>query len=161
MSLTAGEWPDPKETAGAFYYYHTEPNKDYEQTILDVKSYATQQNIPYRHILLDSWWYFKGTGGTIRCRRCCRPRCLAASLPSLRHCLVVSQEELLTVVTGDGVKEWLPMPSIFPHGMQVKTHVYLRAAPQRVHGSTCSTTPSGPSLGTTVTGLRTPSMPSR
>jgi hypothetical protein len=45
---------------GAFYYYHTEQGKDYQQTLADVKHYAVQQRIPYRHWLMDSWWYFKG-----------------------------------------------------------------------------------------------------
>ena len=49
---------------GAFYYYGSEPNKTMEQTILDVKAYADEAGIPYRHVLLDSWWYYqaKDTG---------------------------------------------------------------------------------------------------
>ena len=34
--------------AGAYYYYLTEANKTYEQTMLDVKAYADQNKIPYR-----------------------------------------------------------------------------------------------------------------
>eukprot|EP00052_Salpingoeca_macrocollata_P034590 m.12039 g.12039 ORF g.12039 m.12039 type:complete len:746 (-) comp6683_c0_seq1:50-2287(-) len=45
---------------GAYYYYQTEPNKNYEDTLIDVYNYAKAQGIPYRYILLDSWWYFKG-----------------------------------------------------------------------------------------------------
>ena len=40
---------------GAYYYYNTQPGKNYEQTLYDVKDYAVAQNIPYRYILLDSW----------------------------------------------------------------------------------------------------------
>ena len=45
---------------GAFYYYNTEPGKTYETTLLDVNRYALANSIPYRHMLLDSWWYYKG-----------------------------------------------------------------------------------------------------
>ncbi|ETN98481.1 hypothetical protein RFI_39015, partial [Reticulomyxa filosa] len=45
---------------GAFYYYHTEANKTYQQTIIDVHSYAVNVHVPYRYILLDSWWYYQG-----------------------------------------------------------------------------------------------------
>ena len=34
--------------AGAYYYYNTEYNKSYEQTMLDAKAYADQAKIPYR-----------------------------------------------------------------------------------------------------------------
>jgi len=65
---------------GAYYYYLTEENKTYEDTIIDVKKYADKVGIPYRQWLMDSWWYFKGTG--------------------------------------DGVKNWTAMSSIFPHGIE-------------------------------------------
>ena len=64
---------------GAYYYYLTEENKTYEDTMIDVKKYADKVGIPYRQWLMDSWWYFKGTG--------------------------------------DGVKNWTAMPSIFPNGI--------------------------------------------
>ena len=64
---------------GAFYYYETETNRNYEQTLVDVKSYADAEKIPYRHFLMDSWWYYKGTG--------------------------------------NGVKNWTAMTSIFPNGI--------------------------------------------
>ena len=35
--------------SGAYYYYNTETNKTYEQTIRDVHDYATQKNIPYKY----------------------------------------------------------------------------------------------------------------
>ena len=44
---------------GAYYYYNTEPGQSYETTVLNVKKYADAMHIPYRYILLDSWWYFK------------------------------------------------------------------------------------------------------
>ena len=50
---------------GAYYYYNTEPSKNYEQTLYDVKDYAEAQKIPYRYVLLDSWWYFQGHGGGV------------------------------------------------------------------------------------------------
>jgi len=45
---------------GAYYYYQTEANKTYLDTLLDVYDYSRQLGIPYRHALLDSWWYYKG-----------------------------------------------------------------------------------------------------
>lgn len=33
---------------GAYYYYNTEPNKTYEETMLDIKIYADALNIPYK-----------------------------------------------------------------------------------------------------------------
>jgi hypothetical protein len=51
---------------GAFYYYYTEPNKTYEDTMIDVKTYADSVGIPYRHWLADSWWYYKGVGDGVK-----------------------------------------------------------------------------------------------
>ena len=39
--------------SGAYYYYHTEKNKTYEQTILDVKVYADMLKLPYRYVLFS------------------------------------------------------------------------------------------------------------
>lgn len=50
---------------GAFYYYHTEPNKDYQDTLLDVHAYAMQEKIPYKHLQIDSWWYLKGIPSSV------------------------------------------------------------------------------------------------
>jgi len=44
---------------GAYYYYHTEPGMNYEQTLEAVIDYANEVQIPYHGMLLDSWWYFK------------------------------------------------------------------------------------------------------
>ncbi|CAH1786227.1 unnamed protein product [Owenia fusiformis] len=48
-----GYWTDN----GGYYYFNTEGNKTYEDTILDVKQYAVQQKIPYRYLQLDCYWY--------------------------------------------------------------------------------------------------------
>eukprot|EP01052_Picozoa_sp_SAG31_P008574 SAG31_NODE_436_length_15717_cov_5.420412_1_plen_1054_part_00 len=45
---------------GAFYYYHTEAGKTYEDTLLDVHTYSVAARIPYSYVLIDSYWYFKG-----------------------------------------------------------------------------------------------------
>ena len=47
-----GYWTD----RGAFYYYNTEPNKTYEETMLDV--YAKVEE-PYKSWNYDSWFYPK------------------------------------------------------------------------------------------------------
>jgi len=53
-----GYWTDN----GAFYYYATEKNKTYEQTVFDIKEYSKSLNIPYRYVQYDSWFYPKGKG---------------------------------------------------------------------------------------------------
>lgn len=50
-----GYWTDN----GAYYYYHPETNKSYEESLLDVKSYSVGSQIPYRYLQIDSWWYPK------------------------------------------------------------------------------------------------------
>ncbi|ESO88546.1 hypothetical protein LOTGIDRAFT_234457 [Lottia gigantea] len=50
-----GYWTDN----GGYYYYHTEPKKNYEDTILDIKKDIDRTKIPYRYMQLDSWWYYK------------------------------------------------------------------------------------------------------
>ncbi|PVD22557.1 hypothetical protein C0Q70_18373 [Pomacea canaliculata] len=50
-----GYWTDN----GAYYYYNTEPNKTYQDTMLDVRAYSLQSNVPYRYLQYDSWWYYK------------------------------------------------------------------------------------------------------
>ncbi|CAF1685380.1 unnamed protein product, partial [Adineta ricciae] len=42
---------------GAYYYYHTESEMNYEQTVLSIKE---NLSIPIHYIQLDSWWYYKG-----------------------------------------------------------------------------------------------------
>ena len=48
---------------GAYYYYNTEPKKNYQQTMIDVAQYAREQGLPYAYWLADSWWYYKSQGG--------------------------------------------------------------------------------------------------
>ena len=50
---------------GAYYYYNTEPGKDYGETLVDVKKYSDEIGVPYAYVLLDSWWYYKGSNGGI------------------------------------------------------------------------------------------------
>jgi len=61
---------------GAYYYYQTEghapkrgppytPGDTYQKTLIDVKAYADSESIPYKYILLDSWWYYQGVGGGV------------------------------------------------------------------------------------------------
>ncbi len=42
---------------GAYYYFLTENNKTYQQTILDIIEFNKQAKIPFRTIQYDSWWY--------------------------------------------------------------------------------------------------------
>ena len=51
---------------GAFYYYQTGSYANYSAALAAVHDYSVSQGIPYRGVLLDSWWYFKGTGGGVR-----------------------------------------------------------------------------------------------
>lgn len=55
-----GYWTDN----GAYYYYHTEPGLNEEQTLLEVKAEADAIGIPYGHFQIDSWWYLKAEGET-------------------------------------------------------------------------------------------------
>jgi len=59
---------------GAYYYYNVEPLSDgsdgnYEDTLLRVKDYADEESIPYKYVLIDSWWYYEGIhdGVTVWC----------------------------------------------------------------------------------------------
>ena len=44
---------------GAFYYYNTDVYQNYSQVLDAVGEYAASVGIPYRGVLLDSWWYFQ------------------------------------------------------------------------------------------------------
>jgi hypothetical protein len=37
----------------AYYYYNTEKNKTYEETMIDIAAYAANASLPYRWVLLD------------------------------------------------------------------------------------------------------------
>ncbi|KNC53925.1 6 carbohydrate binding protein [Thecamonas trahens ATCC 50062] len=47
---------------GAYYYYHTEPGTNYQETLEGVKQYAEAAGIPYRNIQIDSYFYPKANG---------------------------------------------------------------------------------------------------
>ncbi|CAF5116774.1 unnamed protein product, partial [Rotaria magnacalcarata] len=47
---------------GGYYYYNTEPDMNYEETMVDV---AHKIKLPFHYIQLDSWWYFKGIGNGV------------------------------------------------------------------------------------------------
>jgi hypothetical protein len=51
-----GYWTDN----GAYYYYLTEKNKTYSETMIDVYKYVTSTGLPVKNYQFDSWWYFKG-----------------------------------------------------------------------------------------------------
>ncbi|XP_071115644.1 uncharacterized protein [Haliotis cracherodii] len=57
-----GYWTDN----GAYYYYHTEPKKDYQDTILDIVTSIKDTGIPFRYLQFDSWWYYKGAGNGVK-----------------------------------------------------------------------------------------------
>eukprot|EP01039_Chlorochromonas_danica_P003209 gene3209-3514_t len=50
---------------GAYYYYHTLDNSTYETTLLTLYQYAQKAKLPFRYLLLDSWWYYKGSNGGV------------------------------------------------------------------------------------------------
>ena len=50
---------------GAYYYYNTMPGGNYEDTVVAIKKYADDIELPIKYILLDSWWYFKGSNGGV------------------------------------------------------------------------------------------------
>lgn len=50
---------------GAYYYYYTEPGKNYMDTLVEYHQYAQREKIPIKYVLLDSWWYFKGSNGGV------------------------------------------------------------------------------------------------
>ncbi|XP_048245188.1 uncharacterized protein LOC124119100, partial [Haliotis rufescens] len=52
--------------AGAYYYYHTEPKKDYQDIILDIVTSIKDTGIPFRYLQFDSWWYYKGVGNGVK-----------------------------------------------------------------------------------------------
>lgn len=45
---------------GAYYYYNTVAGGDYLDTVKAVKQYADRVGLPYKWVLLDSWWYEHG-----------------------------------------------------------------------------------------------------
>ena len=51
---------------GACYYYYSGQFDNYEQALIDVKDQARDNNIPYKFLQLDSWWYFKGMNDGVK-----------------------------------------------------------------------------------------------
>jgi hypothetical protein len=48
------------------YYYTTGTYANYSAALSAVANYSSALNIPYRALLLDSWWYFKGTADGVK-----------------------------------------------------------------------------------------------
>ncbi len=57
VSSHLGFWNDN----GAYYYYKTEKGMNYEETLVAIKEYFEEHNIPIRYYNFDSWWYLKHT----------------------------------------------------------------------------------------------------
>ena len=53
-----GYWTDN----GAAYYYHSDPNRNYQETLSAVKAEYDSKGIALGYIQLDSWFYPKGAG---------------------------------------------------------------------------------------------------
>ena len=67
---------------GGYYYYNVISGKNYEETLQDVNTDALMRGIPYRHMFLDSWWYFKGELGGVK-NWTARPDVFPSGLPAL------------------------------------------------------------------------------
>ncbi len=92
-----GYWTDN----GAYYYYHTAPGLNYQQTLLAVRDDAKARGIPYGYFQLDSWWYPKAK----------------------------AEARLLSAMRG-GSLLWEPIPEMFPQGLpafQQELHLPLVA----------------------------------
>ena len=66
---------------GAYYFYNTEGQLNYEQTILAAHH---KINLPFHYIELDSWWYYKGLKGGVSQWKS-RPDVFPDGLPSLHQ----------------------------------------------------------------------------
>ena len=44
---------------GAYYYYNPEPNKTYQDTMIDLVNQFRALKVPIRFLQYDSWWYPK------------------------------------------------------------------------------------------------------
>jgi hypothetical protein len=89
---TLGYWTDN----GAYYYYLSENNSirgNMQQTIVDVLAYGKSLGLPYKHLMYDSWWYWKECGG----------------------------ESANSWLTCKGaVENWVPRDDVFPSGFAFK-----------------------------------------
>ncbi|CAF1174900.1 unnamed protein product [Didymodactylos carnosus] len=50
---------------GAYYYYHTELNLNYQQTILALSKHIQELNLPVKYFQYDSWFYYRGIGNGV------------------------------------------------------------------------------------------------
>eukprot|EP01114_Cavostelium_apophysatum_P013570 TRINITY_DN3316_c0_g1_i2.p1 TRINITY_DN3316_c0_g1~~TRINITY_DN3316_c0_g1_i2.p1 ORF type:complete len:780 (-),score=163.41 TRINITY_DN3316_c0_g1_i2:73-2412(-) len=57
-----GYWTDN----GAYYYYLTEANKTYEDTMMEVHEYHESLGLPVKYFQFDSWWYYKGNNDGVK-----------------------------------------------------------------------------------------------
>ena len=93
-----GYWTDN----GSFYYYHYDPARGYDGTLLDLAAAYKKLDIPLAYMQLDSWWYIKTTtaadgkkGGAIK----------NAKLPAgTWNCY-------------GGLTEYVAHPFVFPRGL--------------------------------------------
>ena len=66
------EWLGFSTDNGAYYYYGwnqsypSGAHTTYQDALLGVHDYSMKEDIPYKSILLDSWWYTKGAGGGLK-----------------------------------------------------------------------------------------------
>jgi hypothetical protein len=52
---TLGWWSDN----GAYYYYNSEVGRTMQDTVVDALAYWADLSLPTRHVMYDSWWYWK------------------------------------------------------------------------------------------------------
>ena len=91
---------------GAYYYYTTEQGKTYQEALTDVEAYSDREGIPYRYILLDSWWYFQGPSkGLIKWEPMPQPP--PTPTPDPNHQMGADAASVPFI-------KWEPMPQVFP-----------------------------------------------
>ncbi|RYG44116.1 hypothetical protein EON67_12135 [archaeon] len=59
---------------GAYYYYNLGPYANYLDMLMAVYNYSQSAGIPYKAVLLDSWWCVRAGGAA-------RRMCVCASAP--------------------------------------------------------------------------------
>lgn len=55
MTVILRYWTDN----GACYYYYNSSYSNYEDLLVAVKKDADKNELPYRYVQLDSWWYYQ------------------------------------------------------------------------------------------------------
>lgn len=76
------------------YYYNTVPGKDMQDTVIDAVAYWKQLGLPLRHLMYDSWFYWK-------------------------ECEAGSTNNTWLKCKG-AVELWEPRPDVFPDGFDFK-----------------------------------------